>query len=51
MKTSSNDTKDARSRILEAALDLFSEKGLEATTTLKIAKKAGVNEEIGRAHV
>jgi AcrR family transcriptional regulator len=44
MTISRNETKDARSRILEAALDLFSEKGLEATTTLKIAKKAGVNE-------
>jgi AcrR family transcriptional regulator len=44
MTISRNETKDARSRILEAALDLFSEKGLEATTTIKIAKKAGVNE-------
>lgn len=40
-KTSSEDT---RSRILEAAIDLFSDKGFYATTTINIAKKAGVNE-------
>lgn len=35
---------DARSRILEASLDLFSEKGFHGATTRKIAEKAGVNE-------
>jgi AcrR family transcriptional regulator len=37
-------SEDARSRILEAALDLFSDRGFHATTTRKIAQKAGVNE-------
>lgn len=40
-KTKNNDT---RSKILEAALDLFSEKGFHASTTRKISQKAGVNE-------
>lgn len=35
---------DTRTKILEAALDLFSEKGYHASTTRKIASKAGVNE-------
>ena len=37
-------SEDAKSRILEAALDLFSDRGFYATTTRKIAQKAGVNE-------
>ena len=36
--------KGTRDKILEAALDLFSEKGFHATTTRKIAQKADVNE-------
>ncbi len=35
---------DARDRILEAALNLFSKDGFHATTTRKIAQKAEVNE-------
>lgn len=35
---------DAKGKILEAALDLFSMNGFHATTTRKIADKAGVNE-------
>ena len=35
---------DTRQRIIEAALDLFSENGFHATTTRKISKKANVNE-------
>lgn len=38
------DSDGARARILEASLDLFSDKGFHATTTRKIAQKAGVNE-------
>jgi AcrR family transcriptional regulator len=37
-------TEDTRKRILEAALNLFSDKGFYATTTRKIAEKAEVNE-------
>ena len=44
MTSQKTDTEDARSRIIEAALDLFSDKGFHATTTRNIAKKAGVNE-------
>lgn len=36
--------KDTRGRILQAASDLFSQKGYAGTTTRAIAKKAGVNE-------
>ncbi|MCP4757505.1 MAG: TetR/AcrR family transcriptional regulator [Proteobacteria bacterium] len=35
---------DTRERILEAALNLFSENGFHATTTRKIAQRADVNE-------
>jgi len=35
---------DARERILDAALNLFSENGFHATTTRKIAQEADVNE-------
>lgn len=35
---------DTRERILNAALDLFSDLGFHGTTTRKIAQKAGVNE-------
>ena len=36
--------KDTKNRILDAALDLFSEKGYEASTTKEIAERAVVNE-------
>ena len=36
--------KDTETKILDAALELFSEKGFKATTTKAIAEKAGVNE-------
>ncbi len=36
--------KDTESKILDAALELFSEKGFKATTTKIIAEKAEVNE-------
>jgi AcrR family transcriptional regulator len=35
---------NARQRILDAALQLFSEKGYEGTTTREISERAGVNE-------
>lgn len=44
MASLKTDTEDTRSRILEAALDLFSTKGFHATTTRQIAQKAEVNE-------
>lgn len=44
MTPSKKNVPDTKSRILEAALDLFSERGFYATTTRKIAQKAGVNE-------
>lgn len=37
-------TNETRSKILNAALDLFSEHGASATTTRMIANQAGVNE-------
>jgi len=36
--------KDTKTKILDAALELFSEKGFKATTTKSIAEKAEVNE-------
>ena len=36
--------KDTRTKILDAALELFSEKGFKATTTKAIAEKAEINE-------
>jgi AcrR family transcriptional regulator len=36
--------KDTKIRIMDAAMDLFSEKGFKSTTTRSIAEKAGVNE-------
>ena len=36
--------KETKEKILDAALELFSEKGFKATTTKAIAEKAGVNE-------
>jgi len=44
MSSQKVETEDVRTRIIEAALDLFSAKGFHATTTVKIAQKAGVNE-------
>lgn len=44
MGTQKKQLKEAREKIIEAALDLFSEKGFHATTTRKIAQKADVNE-------
>lgn len=38
------DATDARSRILEAAVELFGQRGYSATTTRSIAQRAGVNE-------
>ena len=35
---------DARGRLLRAALDLFSERGYEATTTAQIAERAGLTK-------
>ncbi|MBA3045925.1 MAG: TetR/AcrR family transcriptional regulator [Euryarchaeota archaeon] len=39
-----SEKKDTKSRILDAALEMFSEKGFKATTTRAIADKANVNE-------
>ncbi|GIW46944.1 MAG: TetR family transcriptional regulator [Deltaproteobacteria bacterium] len=36
----------ARDKILEAAIELFSEKGFSGTTTKEIAERAGVNEAL-----
>jgi AcrR family transcriptional regulator len=36
--------KDTKNRILDAALEMFAEKGFKAITTRAIAEKAGVNE-------
>ncbi|RMF17660.1 MAG: TetR/AcrR family transcriptional regulator [Candidatus Dadabacteria bacterium] len=41
---SEKDHRPARDRIIEAAFQLFTEKGIEATTTREIAAHAGVNE-------
>ena len=44
LATGEENVPSARERILEAALDLFSQKGFHATTTRKIAQEADVNE-------
>ncbi len=44
MSSKKQEAQDARTRILEAALNLFSKNGFHATTTRKIANKAEVNE-------
>jgi AcrR family transcriptional regulator len=40
------DRDDTESRLLKAALDVFSKLGFDAATTRNIAKKAGVNESL-----
>ena len=35
---------DAQGRLLRAALELFSERGYEATTTAQIAERAGLTK-------
>jgi len=42
--TPSPSPKDTRSRIMEAASDLFAERGYAGTSTRSIAERAGVNE-------
>ena len=44
MTVSNTNIDNTRRKILNAALDLFSEKGFHASTTRNIAKNAGVNE-------
>ena len=44
MGTQKKTLKEARKKIIEAALDLFSQKGFYATTTRKIAQQADVSE-------
>jgi AcrR family transcriptional regulator len=44
METPKAGPEETRNKILEAAIDLFADKGFYATTTMKIAQKAGVNE-------
>jgi AcrR family transcriptional regulator len=44
MTANTNEKVTTREKILEASLNLFSKNGFHATTTKKIAQKAGVNE-------
>ena len=43
-RKSSSPTQKTRSRIMQAASELFSEKGFARTTTRAIAERSGVNE-------
>lgn len=44
MENPSTNTEDTRSRIIQAAIELFSERGYSGATTRAIAERAGVNE-------
>ena len=45
-RKSTSTARDRRQCILEAALDVFAERGFEATTTKEIAERAEVNSRI-----
>jgi AcrR family transcriptional regulator len=43
-------TRDARSRILDAAVDVFARRGVDAASAQEIADRAGVDDTLLRCH-